>query len=88
MCLFPHLINYKDTSYIQWGEYNYLYTCESNDLGNTWSRSRQCDKDLESYSKRYLYKSNCIDDKDYILNSVFGHQEYDKMINYKIKDNI
>ncbi|MDU6115484.1 MAG: hypothetical protein E6649_13805 [Paeniclostridium sordellii] len=88
MCLFPHLINYKDTSYIQWGEYNYLYTCESNDLGNTWSSSRQCDKDLGSYSKRYLYKSNFIDDKDYILNSVFGHQEYDKMINYKIKDNI
>ncbi|MGL5756062.1 MAG: hypothetical protein ACRCYC_12110 [Paraclostridium sp.] len=86
MCLFPHLINYKNTLYIQWGEYHYIYGCKSIDLGKTWDEPTMRIKESESDFKRYMYKSNYIEEKEYKFSTVFANKENIKQGKYKIKD--
>lgn len=88
MCLFPHLINNKNELYIQWGEYNNLYTCKSFDLGATWSKPKMNNQQVDKFFKRYIYKSNNIEERDYIVNSIFTDKEDIDMLDYKIKDSL
>lgn len=75
MCLFPHLINYKNNLYIQWGEYNYIYTCKSNDLGNKWEKNNIYEKESDKSFRRYIFKSNYKGDKLYKFSTIFITKE-------------
>lgn len=75
MCLFPHLINYKNNLYIQWGEYNYVYTCKSSDLGNTWEKNSIYEKESDQSLRRYIFKSNYEGDELYKFNTIFENRE-------------
>lgn len=88
MCLFPHIINYRNELYIQWGEYNYVYTCKSSDLGRTWDTPKINNQESNMNFQRYIYKSNFIEDREYIFKNIFGDREYMNMLDYKINDNL
>ena len=88
MCLFPHLINHRNELYIQWGEYNNLYTCKSVDLGATWGKTKLNNPEADKFLKRYIYKSNNIEERDYIVNSIFTDKEDIDMLDYKITDSL
>lgn len=88
MCLFPHIINYRNGLYIQWGEYNDVYTCTSSDLGRTWDTPKINNQESNMNFKRYIYKSNYVEDREYIFKSIFGDREYMNMLDYKINDNL
>ncbi|MGL5314993.1 MAG: hypothetical protein ACRC92_17200 [Peptostreptococcaceae bacterium] len=73
MCLFPCIIGYYSILYIQWVEYNDLFTCKSTNLGKTWSEPIK-DNEISDYPFiRYEYKSNNNLDTVYNLTSVFAN---------------
>lgn len=75
MCLFPHLIEFNSTLYAQWVEYHDLYTCKSNDLGETWSAPILCKSISNSPFLRYEFRSNYNNHKIYTLSTVFGFKD-------------
>lgn len=84
MCLFPHLINYKNDLYIQWGEYNYVYTCKSNDLGEVWDIENIYEKKSDKALRRYIFKSNYEKDKLCKCNTIFTNLDNIKNNNFEI----
>ncbi|MGL4913471.1 MAG: hypothetical protein ACRC3Y_13690 [Romboutsia sp.] len=71
MCLFPSLIECSSTLYIQWVEYYNLYTCKSNDGGNTWTTPHISKYSSYSPVLIYEFKSNFSDDCIYNVSSLF-----------------
>ncbi|WP_373601548.1 hypothetical protein [Paraclostridium bifermentans] len=80
MCLFPHLINHDNEIYIEWGEYDYVYTCKSSDLGSTWSNPVLKNKESNISFRRYIFKSNYKEADKYICSTIFGSKDYENII--------
>lgn len=76
MCLFPCLIKHGSTLYAQWIEYYNLYTCKSNDFGQTWSKPVSYSYLYSSPALIYQFKSNFDSDSKYTLSSLFTFKNY------------
>jgi hypothetical protein len=74
-CSFPSLTQVNSDLYLSWIQYNKLCTSISNDLGNTWSDRNIDEHSIEEEFIRFSFRSNCINDKDYNTDSVFGTKE-------------
>jgi len=74
-CSFPSLTQVNSNLYLSWIQYNKLCTAISNDLGNTWNDRNIDEHSIEEDFIRFSFRSNCINDKDYNTDTVFGTKD-------------
>lgn len=62
-CMFPNISVINDNIYIQWIEYNHLYTTYSNNYGSTWTpcklNNSSCINSFQGYNFKFNKPPNC-----------------------------
>lgn len=71
ICRFPNLIKHKSNLYLIWVDHERLYSCNSSDLGKTWSNTVIDNFSLDEYFTRANFISNYKDDLNYNVTNVF-----------------
>ncbi|MGL5354143.1 MAG: hypothetical protein ACRDA5_12595, partial [Clostridium sp.] len=73
-CTFPCIAQYNNNIYIQWNEYQNVYTSISESYGETWSGSSVVSASLNSNFLRCNYKSNYAHKINVNLNTIFAEE--------------
>ena len=69
--MYPSLLKNKNSLHLMWVNYQKLYSCESIDLGKTWSEQLIDEFSIREDFTRTKFLSNYIDDLPYNCTSVF-----------------
>lgn len=70
-CRFPNLIKHKSNLYLIWVDHERLYSCNSSDLGKTWTNPIIDDFSLDEDFTRANFISNYKYDSNYNVSNVF-----------------
>lgn len=73
--LYPTLLKNNNSIFISFIYKNTLYTCSSNDIGNTWSKPHEDPFSINDKFIRAYFKSNYKEDKDYLCTNIFITKE-------------
>ena len=75
-CEFPTIFMIDDNLYIQWLEFNELFTSYSKNNGKTWSSPKFFNNPKDEVIVGYNYKSNFLNDNIYLYNMFSYNKSY------------
>ena len=74
-CEFPNISMINDKLYIQWLEFNELFTSCSKDYGKTWSYPNLFNNNENKSIIRYDYRCNFLNDNKIYLSNIFSYNK-------------